>query len=76
MKSNAYVNDLMKKSPADLEQALVVIKENDANTVLSARNIPNANTALADNLNVYDIMKAGKLVLAKDAAEKIQEVYA
>ena len=57
-------------------KALVVINENNENTVLSARNIPDANTAIADNLNVYDIMNAGTLVLAKDAAEKIQEVYA
>lgn len=58
------------------EKALVVINEKNDNTILSARNIPDANTAIADNLNVYDIMKAGTLVLAKDAAEKIQEVYA
>ena len=58
------------------EKALVVINEKNDNTILSARNIPDANTAIADNLNVYDIMNAGTLVLAKDAAEKIQEVYA
>lgn len=58
------------------EKALVVIKENDTNTVLSARNIPTAKTAVADNINVYDIMNAKTLVLAKDAVEKIQEVYA
>ncbi len=58
------------------DKALVVIKENDENTILSARNIANANTALADNINVYDIMNAKTLVLAKDAVEKIQEVYA
>ena len=57
-------------------KALVVIKENDENTVLSARNISDAKTAVADNINVYDIMNAKTLVLAKDAVEKIQEVYA
>ena len=31
---------------------------------------------IADNINVYDIMNAKTLVLAKDAVEKIQEVYA
>jgi large subunit ribosomal protein L4 len=58
------------------DKALVVIKENDENTILSARNIANANTALADNINVYDIMKAGTLVLTKDSVKKIEEVYA
>ena len=45
------------------KKALVVIKENDKNIVLSARNIPDAQTIVADSINVYDIMKAGTVVL-------------
>ena len=59
-----------------VEKGLVVIAENDANTVLSARNLPTINTALPGTLNVYDVMKAGTLVLTKDAVAKIEEVYA
>jgi len=58
------------------KKALVVIKENDKNIVLSARNIPDAQTIIADSINVYDIMKAGTVVLTKDAVAKIEEVYA
>ena len=58
------------------KKALVVIKENDKNIVLSARNIPDAQTIVADSINVYDIMKAGTVVLTKDSAAKIEEVYA
>ncbi|MBR4207720.1 MAG: 50S ribosomal protein L4 [Lachnospiraceae bacterium] len=57
-------------------KALVVLKENDKNVVCSARNIEGTKLALPETINVYDIMKAGTLVLTKDAAEKIQEVYA
>ena len=57
-------------------KALVVIKENDKNIVLSARNIPDAQTVVADSINVYDIMKAGTVVLTKDSVAKIEEVYA
>ncbi|MBQ8247083.1 MAG: 50S ribosomal protein L4 [Lachnospiraceae bacterium] len=57
-------------------KALVVIKENDKNIVLSARNIPDAQTIVADSINVYDIMKAGTVVLTKDSVAKIEEVYA
>ena len=59
-----------------VEKGLVVIAENDTNTVLSARNLPTINTALPGTLNVYDVMKAGTLVLTKDAVAKIEEVYA
>ncbi len=60
----------------NVNKALVVLGEKDDNTVLSARNIPTIQTAYAENINVYDIMKGGTLVLTKDAVTKIEEVYA
>ena len=60
----------------DAKKALVVINENDKNVVLSARNIPDAKTSLTGNMNVYDIMKAGTVVLTKAAVSTIEEVYA
>ena len=57
-------------------KAYVVINENDKNVVLSARNIPDAKTSLTGNMNVYDIMNAGTVVLTKDAVSTIEEVYA
>jgi len=59
-----------------VDKALVVLGEKDENTVLSARNIPTIQTACADSINVYDIMKGDTLVLTKDAVTKIEEVYA
>ncbi|HJC57669.1 MAG TPA: 50S ribosomal protein L4 [Candidatus Eisenbergiella intestinipullorum] len=59
-----------------VEKGLVVINENDANVVLSARNLPTIDTTLTSTLNVYDVMKAGTVVLTKDAVKTIEEVYA
>ncbi len=59
-----------------VNKALVVLGEANENTVLSARNIPTIQTAYADSINVYDIMKGGTLVLTKDAVTKIEEVFA
>ena len=59
-----------------VEKGLVVLAENDANVVLSARNLAKVDTTLVSEINVYDIMKAGTVVLTKDAAKKIEEVYA
>ncbi len=59
-----------------VDKGLVVLAENDANVVLSARNLPGVDTTLVGEINVYDIMKGGVLVLTKDAAKKIEEVYA
>ena len=41
----------------NVNKALVVTKENNANVVLSARNIPSVKTALVNTINVYDVMK-------------------
>ena len=60
----------------NVNKGLVVLAENDANVVLSARNIPTVQTTLTNTLNVYDVMKAGTVVLTKDAVSKIEEVYA
>ena len=59
-----------------VEKGLVVIADNDANVVMSAKNVADVNTTLVNTINVYDIMKAKTVVLTKDAVAKIEEVYA
>ena len=59
-----------------LAKAYVVLNENDQNVVMSAKNLPNVQTTLTSNINVYDIMKGGTVVLTKDAVKTIEEVYA
>ena len=63
-------------SNLNVNKGLVVLAENDANVVLSARNMADVDTALVNNINVYDVVNAKTVVLTKDAVEKIQEVYA
>ena len=58
------------------KKALVVLNDNDANVMLSARNIPTVKTSLTNTINVYDILNANKLVVTKDAVKTIEEVYA
>ena len=58
------------------EKALVVLNNNDANVVLSAKNIPTVKTSLTNTINVYDIVNAKTLVLTQDAVKTIEEVYA
>ena len=60
----------------NVNKALVVTKENNANVVLSARNIPSVKTALVNTINVYDVMKYNTVVLTKDAVAAIEDVYA
>lgn len=59
-----------------VEKGLVVLEDNDKNVVMSARNVQGIATAQVNAINVYDIIKAKKLVLTKAAVAKIEEVYA
>ena len=52
MKANTYVNDLMKKSPADLEQALV-----DAKKELFNLRFQNATNQLDNTARIREVRK-------------------
>ena len=57
-------------------KALIVLPSVDEKVIKSARNIEGVKTAQVNELNVYDILNADKLIIAKDALTKIEEVYA
>jgi len=57
-------------------KALIVLKDNDQNVLLSARNIAGVRTVLTSTLNVFDILKYDTVVVTKAAVENIEEVYA
>ena len=57
-------------------KALVVLADNNESVYKSARNIPGVSLVTVDTLNVYDMLKYYNLVLTKEAAQKIEEVYA
>ena len=57
-------------------KALVVLPASDTAVVKSMANIPGVATAPVNAINVYDILKYDKLVIAQDAVAKLEEVYA
>ncbi len=60
----------------NVSKAMVVLADNDANVVLSIRNIPDVVTALPNTINVYDVLKYNTVILTKASAAAIEEVYA
>lgn len=57
------------------KKALIVTAEKDENTIKSAANIPGVQVSMVPQMNVYEIVNHSSLILTKDAALKIQEVY-
>ncbi len=66
----------MLKAVGSERKALIVLDTVDEKVIKSARNIKGVKTAQVNELNVYDILNADKLILTKDALSKIEEVYA
>ena len=66
----------MLKALGSDKKALVVLADNDLKTVKSFANIPGVKTAQVNTINVYDVLDCDKFIVAKSAAEKMQEVYA
>ena len=58
------------------KKALIVLPTVDEKVIKSARNIAGVKIAQVNELNVYDILNADKLIIVKDALAKIEEVYA
>jgi len=77
LKLDEYKTKQFKKVMDNLKvnKGLVVLAENDDKVIKSASNLSGIGTALTSTINVYDILKAGTLILTKDAVKKIEEVY-
>ena len=58
------------------QKALVVLPAADKVVVKSCANIPGVETTLYSTINVYEILKAEKVIMTKAAIEKLEEVYA
>lgn len=54
-------------------RSLFVTPEVQKNVVLSGRNIPGNTVMRASDLNTYEVMKAGKLIITENSIAKIQE---
>jgi large subunit ribosomal protein L4 len=56
-------------------KVLLVLDGSPEAVKLSVRNLEKVKLIAADQLNVFDLLHAGKLVLSEEALTKIQEVY-
>lgn len=73
-KTKVMIN--MLKAVGVTRKALVVLPEKDEKVLKSISNIPGIKTAYVNTLNTYDILNCDKFIVARDAAVKIEEVYA
>jgi len=66
----------MLKALGSEKKAMIVVEKHNEKLIKSAANIPGVKTAVADNLNVYDILNCDRFIVSSGAIDKIEEVYA
>lgn len=66
--------DLLKNLSLTDKKTLLVVNGNNKNIYLSARNLPKAKVVNASDLNTYDILNAGVLVLAESSVKTIENL--
>ncbi len=74
-KTKEYVN-ILNNLNVEGQKTVVVTPDYEKEVYLSSRNIQGTEVVRAADLNTYQIMKAGKLILAEGAVEKIKETFA
>lgn len=77
-KSKELVAALARWGAKADQKTLLILSEIGQNTEtisLSARNVENIKVIAADQLNVFDLLHADKIVVTSSALTKIQEVY-
>ena len=69
----------MVKALADMKvegKTLIILPENNKNVLMSSRNIEGVKTIVANNINIFDLLKYTNLILPVDTVKKLEEVYA
>jgi large subunit ribosomal protein L4 len=69
------VAQMLKALNAD-KRVLLVVPQEQKDVVRASKNLPKVKDAYVNTINVYDLLKADKIVVAKAAMQAIQEVYA
>lgn len=75
-KTSEIINGLSRLGIEKTEKVLVILDDPTDVIKKSINNIEKVKLIAADQLNVFDILNANKLVIGQSAINKIQEVYA
>ena len=75
-KTSEIINGLSRLGIEKTEKVLVILDRPSEVIKKSINNIEKVKLIAADQLNVFDILNANKLIIGQSAINKIQEVYA
>ena len=75
VKTKNYI-DLVNALNLTGQKTLLVLPEQNSNIYLSSRNIQKTKVTTAGDLNTYDVLNAGKLLLTANSLKTLEEAFA
>lgn len=75
IKTQNYIKLITDLNVSD-QKTLLVLPASNNNIYLSSRNIKKAKVVTADQLNTYDVLNAGKLLLTTQTVKTLEEAFA
>ncbi|HEY9560649.1 MAG TPA: 50S ribosomal protein L4 [Anseongella sp.] len=73
-KTKNYLN-LLNSLKLDGEKSMLILAANDKNIFLASRNLQKAQVISAADLNTYNVLNAGKLLITEGAVKTIEEAF-
>lgn len=74
-KTKELVTALARWGVGKDDKVLMIVAERNETVYLSARNVENLRLISANNLNVYDLLAADRIVVTAAALDMVKEVY-
>ncbi|HCN82580.1 MAG TPA: 50S ribosomal protein L4, partial [Sphingobacteriaceae bacterium] len=75
VKTKSYIKLVNDLKVSD-QKTLLVLPSDNSNIYLSSRNIKSAKVVTAAQLNTYDVLNAGKLLLTTETVKTLEEAFA
>ena len=72
-KTKAYMN-FLKSFKLENAKSLLLVNESNTNVYLSSRNIQRAKVVRACDVNTYDVMNAGSLIICENSIRDIEKM--
>ena len=66
--------ELLNNLGVSNKKSLLVLSESNKNVYLSSRNLKGAKVVTASDINTYDLMNAGSVILAESSIETIENI--
>lgn len=66
--------EMITNMKLDNQKVLMILGQKDDHVYLSSRNLKKVKVVTADSVNTYDVLNAGKVILAKSSIETIEKI--